>query len=168
MQTFIYGFKPYRQFSENVTEKIVSELPDRLNIAKKVFEVEFNYEMFSLTLDLYRPDLIIGLGQHPTARKLRIERKAKNLYKTESHNNCKIRDGGPDYLFCNLDLPVIDGTTKAYDAGTYVCNFSMYLMSEYSIKNKVNFAFLHVPMSIDKTFIIRYLINFIDSSKKYI
>jgi pyrrolidone-carboxylate peptidase len=165
MQTFIYGFKPYGKFNENITEKIVSELPHSPNITKKIFEVEFNYEMFSSTLELHRPDLIIGLGQHPRARKLRIERKARNIYKSENQNNCRIRDLGSDYLYCNLDLPVVEGATKTYDAGTYVCNFSMYLMSEYSIKHKVKFAFLHVPVSIDETFIHRYLINIIDKHK---
>ena len=120
MQTFIYGFKPYRQFNENITEKIVSEFPNSPNIAKKVFDVEFNYEMFLSALEINRPDLIIGLGQHPTARKLRIERKARNLYKTENQKSCRIRDVGPDYLFCNLGLPLIQGTTKTYDAG-YLC-----------------------------------------------
>jgi pyrrolidone-carboxylate peptidase len=157
MKIFIYGFKPYQHFSENITETLVNSLPRLSNVSRHVFQVEFNYEMFISKLRYHKPDMIIGLGQHPRARKLRIERKSKNLYKTEDGKSHVISKDSPEYLFANFKLDSIEGTTTTYDAGTYVCNFSMYLMCEYAIKNNVKFAFLHVPVSIDKTFLLNYL-----------
>lgn len=162
MQVFIYGFKPYLHFTENVTESLIAGFPDQPGLAKHVFDVEFNNKMFISTLDKYKPDLIIGLGQHPGARKLRIERKARNLYQADTRKSDKIRNGGADYLFTNFLLPKAEGTTTTYDAGTYVCNFSMYIMCEYAYKNDVKFAFLHVPISIDKGFLNNYLMTVIN------
>ena len=42
-------------------------------------------------------------------------------------------------------MPVNERTTITYDAGHYVCNYSMYLMSEYCENNNGKFAFIHVP-----------------------
>ncbi|NNE36888.1 MAG: hypothetical protein HKN08_01180 [Gammaproteobacteria bacterium] len=159
MQIFIYGFKPYQHFSENITEQLVNSLPKRQNINSHIFKVEFNHEMFVSTLLRHNPDIIIGMGQHPRARKLRIERKARNLYKTVDGKSHMIRESGPECLFANYKLPVVEGATKTYDAGTYVCNFSMFLMCEYAIKNNVKFAFLHVPVNIDKNFFMSYLLR---------
>ncbi len=147
MKIFIYGFKPYQSFRENVTEELVNSIPSLPNISRHVFRVEFNYGMFESKLQQHKPDIIIGLGQHPRARKLRIERKARNLYKTEAGVTARIREIGPEFLFANLKLNGVEGTTMTYDAGTYVCNFSMYLMCEFAVKNNVKFAFLHVPVT---------------------
>jgi pyrrolidone-carboxylate peptidase len=165
MRTLIYGFKPYHLFSENVTEQIVREFPYAADINKHVFEVEFNYEKFSSIFDKYSADLIIGMGQHPRARKLRIERKAVNRYQIDNNEFHMIRERGPESLYTNHKLPALEGITVTYDAGSYVCNFSMYLMCEHAIRNNVKFAFLHVPINFEKKFLISYLLKHIDYEK---
>jgi pyrrolidone-carboxylate peptidase len=40
-------------------------------------------------------------------------------------------------------------STVTYDAGTYVCNFSMYIACEYANKSGALFAFLHFPLEIN-------------------
>jgi len=46
-----------------------------------------------------------------------------------------------------LKIGKISGTTITYDAGTYVCNFAMFIIMEDIIRNNQNikFAFLHIP-----------------------
>ena len=47
MRILIYGFRPYRQFHDNVTEKIVSSLPKRRGLKKIVFAVRFHKSQFT-------------------------------------------------------------------------------------------------------------------------
>jgi len=63
-------------------------------------------------------------------------------------------------LFTNLKIKKINGTTITYNAGTYVCNFAMFNIMDYIIKNDkdIKFAFLHIP----KKYNIRKGINTIN------
>lgn len=37
----------------------------------------------------------------------------------------------------------------SYNAGTYVCNFSMYIISDLLQNSGVKYAFLHIPKQFD-------------------
>lgn len=78
MKVLIYGFEPYGKFSENISQDIVKKLPN--SFRKCIFPVKFDSQQFLVVLERENPDIIIGLGQHPRARKVRIERVAKNLF----------------------------------------------------------------------------------------
>jgi len=149
MRILIYGFKPYGRFKSNISGQIIASLPESDGVYKKIFDVKFDAGMFNETLEKVRPNIILGLGQHPRARKLRIEHKANNLRMSTSGTERLISKPGPSARFANLPLPRTDLTTLAYDAGTYVCNFSMYLMGEYSEKSGSSFGFLHVPVDFE-------------------
>ena len=71
----IYGFGPYQQYTSNITEVLLRSMKLPRNVFKEVFEVRFSRRMFENTFETVRPDVILGLGQHPRARKLRIERR---------------------------------------------------------------------------------------------
>jgi len=71
----IYGFKQYKKYKENITEKIVRKI--RRNVVKVVFQVKPSKKMFLNKVRQHKPDIILGLGQHgksPVSTKLRIER----------------------------------------------------------------------------------------------
>jgi pyrrolidone-carboxylate peptidase len=163
MRILIYGFKPYASYKTNITSDIVKSVIDHDVITKKIFDVKFDAEMFNQTLLQVKPDVIIGLGQHPRARKLRIERKAKNLQRKEDGSFEPIDKDGPSARFANLTLLATELTTTTYDAGTYVCNYSMYLMGKYSDKSGARFGFVHVPKDSKISAVNRYLAQVIDN-----
>jgi pyrrolidone-carboxylate peptidase len=163
MQILIYGFKPYASYKTNITSDIVKSVVNHELITKKIFDVNFDAGMFDQTLAEVKPDVIIGLGQHPRARKLRLERKAKNLQRKDDGSIGQIEKNGPPARFANLTLPMTDLTTITYDAGTYVCNYSMYLMGKYSEKSGARFGFIHVPKDSEVSVNSRYLAQVIDN-----
>jgi pyrrolidone-carboxylate peptidase len=106
--------------------------------------------MFVQKIRKMNPCAVLGLGQDSRARKIRIERKAVNLKKDADEASATlIAADGPEALFCTTYPQNIDGTTITYDAGQYVCNFSMYTCLEYCIPNEVDYMFLHVPTAIN-------------------
>jgi len=151
----IYGFGPYRGYRDNVTERTVRALPGSLRVHRKVFDVRFDRRMFERTLDRLRPEIVIGLGQHPRARKLRLERRARRVGQ-------RIRAkppaaGARGARFCSLDLPRTRDTTVTYDAGDYVCNFSMWVVQGWCERNGARFAFIHVPKDYAPSRLADYL-----------
>lgn len=163
MQILIYGFKPYADHKTNITIAIVKSVINHELITKKIFDVNFDAKMFRQTLLQAKPDVIIGLGQHPRARKLRIERKAKNLRRNDDGSVVQIDKAGPSVRFANLAFPVTKLTATSYDAGTYVCNYSMYLMAEYCEKTAARFGFIHVPKDCEVSAVSRYLTRVINN-----
>lgn len=160
----IYGFKPYLGYSENVTEVIIQEINDRKMGRGTVFDVEFDREMFAKTLRKHHPKMVIGLGQHPRARKIRIERRARNWQKAPERDGSKIDRAGPEYQYVSLKLPDREQTTITYDAGSYVCNFSMYVMNREAEKLGAKYAFLHVPRYASPQKVVTLINEYINQS----
>jgi len=157
MSALVYGFGPYGKFSHNVTTDII-QLISRKKIAKGVvFDVEFRQKPFLDALKRFRPDLVIGMGQHPRARKIRIERRAQNCQAEPSTVGKPIEAYGPDSRYVSLKIPSREGATVTYDAGNYVCNYSMYLMCRETERLNVPYAFLHVPITVDVEKAMRWI-----------
>jgi pyrrolidone-carboxylate peptidase len=83
MRVLVYGFGPYRQFQENVTEKILRQLPKRRLLKRVVFPVRFHKSQFTNTIKAFNPDVILGLGQCSNGGHLRIETRAVNKRRNE-------------------------------------------------------------------------------------
>ena len=141
----IYGFGPYQQYTSNITEALLCDTRLPRNVFKEVFEVRFSRRMFENTFETVRPDVILGLGQHPRARKLRIERRTHK------------RDHSAQARFVNLSLPHTSETTVAYDAGNYVCNYSMWVSTAWCLQNDTRFGFLHVPKNYSMKRLEKYV-----------
>lgn len=149
MRALVYGFGPYGKFAHNVTTDIIHSV-NRRKLAKGiVFDVRFYRKQFVEALNHYQPEIVIGLGQHPRAWKIRIERRARNWQSSPHPNGKRIESRGPEFRFVSLKIPVAEGTTVTYDAGDYVCNYSMYLMCGETEKVNSMYAFLHVPINVD-------------------
>lgn len=148
MRILIYGFGPYRQFDDNVTEEIVRAFPKRHGLKKVVFPVRFHKGQFTRVLADYRPDVVLGLGQCSRGSLLRQERRAVNRRRNSSDaKTAPISTAGPRALFTDLNLSLASRSKWSSDAGNYVCNFSMYVMLDY-IKHRrspVRYGFVHVP-----------------------
>jgi pyrrolidone-carboxylate peptidase len=164
-EIFVYGFGPYLNHDENVSQAIVERLRSQSEVSTEVFDVRFSRSMILDTLNAHDPAVIIGLGQHPRARKLRLEKKAVNLMQGPGGNERKIDDSGPAVRRANLVLPENKQTTITYDAGTYVCNYSMYICLEYCERQAAQFAFMHIPMNYDPRRAAGYLQRAIDLAR---
>lgn len=155
---FVYGFGLYGSFKSNITEAIVRAIPGKSGLAKTVFKVKFDAEMFQKTLNRIRPRYIIGMGQHHRAKKIRIERRARN--QMAGNRRLKlIEKHRPAVQFATLRMPHSPMTTTTYDAGTYVCNFSMWQMSRWCRANNSSWTFLHVPPNTNIRNAVRYLLK---------
>ena len=154
----IFGFGRFGHYSSNITESIIAALPRSKGIATKVFDVKFDAKLFSRTFDTLQPQVIIGLGQHPRARKIRIERRAQNLMaRTRTQPPRPIDGSEATARFATLRLPSSAATTITYNAGTYVCNFSMWQMSRWCERHDAKWAFLHIPRDTNIPHTVRYL-----------
>lgn len=151
MRILVYGFGPYRQFTDNVTRHIVSKLPSSANLKKIVFPVRFHKAQFTGALKKYRPDIVLGLGQCSTGTKLRIERRAVNRRRnSKTEKGRAIAPGAPKALAATLRLdPSAFGPQAkiSRDAGDYVCNFSMYVMLDHLKRRRIKarYGFIHIP-----------------------
>lgn len=157
MRLLVYGFKPYGGYQENISELLLARLPVYDGMVKKVFDVKFDAAMFNRTLARIKPDCVLGLGQHPRARKLRIERKAMNLSIEPDRSLVPISSTGPQSIYATLPLPETAQTTVTYNAGTYVCNYSMYLIGQYCGQHHKKFGFIHIPKDHDMKMLSAYM-----------
>jgi len=151
MRVLVYGFGPYKRFKNNITREIVGKLRASRNLMKIVFPVRFDKKQFTAAIKKHRPDVILGLGQCSTGRLLRIERRAVN--KRRNHKKEKPRSilrGGSKWIPTDLKLGKSAWDKRAkisYDAGDYVCNFSMYVILDYLRRpgSATRFGFIHIP-----------------------
>jgi pyroglutamyl-peptidase len=156
MRVMIYGFGPYGQFKDNITQQIVRELPASRNLKKIVFPVRFDKKQFTDAVKKHRPDLVLGLGQCSRGRLLRIERRAVNLRRNnKSRKGRAIVRGRPKMLASSLRLAALNfgkRTKVSRNAGDYVCNFSMYVILNYLRRHRpdARFGFIHVPHDYDR------------------
>jgi len=168
MRLLVYGFGPYRQFKDNVTGRILSQLPHRSGLKKVVFPVRFHKSQFINALETYDPDIVLGLGQCSSGRHLRIESRALN--RRRNHPQEKIRPivpTGPRELKTDFKLDLGRRGRPSNSAGDYVCNYSMYLMLNFikRRRRKVRFGFIHVPYSYDPGTAARLLLKALDKLK---
>lgn len=155
MRLLIYGFGPYLRFKDNITEKILRKLPRRRGLKKIVFPVRFQRSQFIKTVKKYNPDAVLGLGQRSRGLHLKVELRAVNRRRNDKREKPRtIVLGGSKRLATNLKLDGGDQARISYDAGDYVCNYSMYVILEYLKRNRLptRFGFIHIPhhYNIDK------------------
>jgi len=151
MRVLVYGFGPYRGFRSNITQKIVRRLAAARDLRKIVFPVRFDSRQFTDAVRKYRPEVILGLGQCSTGRKLRIERRAVNLRRNDRRGKGRpISRGGPATLTSTIGMRELGLGKRARmsrSAGDYVCNFSMYVILDHLRRGRgrAKFGFVHIP-----------------------
>ena len=151
MRILVYGFGPYREFTDNITEKIIRALPGREGVKKLIFPVRFNRAQFVTALRQHTPDRILGLGQC-TRRRIELESRARNCKRARKMSKtASIRRKGPSSLSTTLELKLGRQVGRSNNAGDYVCNYSMYVILDYLRLNRpeVQFGFLHIPQHSD-------------------
>lgn len=151
MRVLVYGFGPYKRFSDNITEKIIGMLPSQPNVKTVVFQVRFHKRQFINVLKRHQPDVVIGLGQC-TRNRAEIESRATNRQRAGKKGSVKlIRRSGAEFLPTTLEIKLGPQVGRSVNAGDYVCNYSMYVMLDYIRRNagEVELTFLHIPHDAD-------------------
>lgn len=147
MKILIYGFGPFKKYKKNISEEVVKKISGK-RITNVILPVIPNQKTILSKIKKWKLEVILGIGQTGRGKLIRIERKAKNIYKSEkSKKERKISQKGKSQYLVNLKLKKIPGTRISYDAGKYLCNFSIYVIMNLIKKRglKTKFAFLHIP-----------------------
>ena len=168
MLLLIYGFGPYKQFKENITEKILRRLPAGSGVKKVVFPVRFQKRQFIEALKKYKPEVILGLGQSSRSKRLKIEHKAVNRRRESKDRQARpILSGGSKWLATSLRLNGGRQARISRDAGDYVCNYSMYVILDYLKRHRfpTRYGFIHIPWRYDPIRASRYLLKVLKEMK---
>jgi len=164
MRLLIYGFGPYKHFRENITQQIIRKLPCRRGLRKIVFPVRFHSRQFINAVGRHRPDVILGLGQCSGGRRVRIERRAVNRRRQDRTGPPRsILPGRAKWLGASLRLKPAQDARLSYDAGDYVCNYSMYVILDHLKRRRLarRFGFLHIPLQCDPAKAVGFLLKVI-------
>jgi pyrrolidone-carboxylate peptidase len=159
VRVLLYGFGPYRKFTENITAKIIGSLAPRPGLDKIVFPVRFLRRQFIEALKHPMPLMVVGLGQSSRPR-IEVETRALNRRRSSKTGASRpITAGGEAWLPATMPLSVTRPSAKSINAGDYVCNFSMYVMLEEVERQDLNslLGFVHIPFDHDLKAARRYV-----------
>ncbi|MEM3191287.1 MAG: pyrrolidone-carboxylate peptidase [Candidatus Parvarchaeota archaeon] len=176
-RVLITGFEPFLDFKTNPTQIIVERLDKTKikggTIIGKVLPVDYS-KMENELLEIIEeisPNLIIGTGLAPGRSKLSLEKIAVNYkFSTEPDNNGKIESGSkidqemPDGMFSLIDVEGLANilnklnipTEVSMTAGTYLCNYAMFVIIREAKKMKIKGGFVHVPADTSLAATLRY------------
>ncbi len=152
MRIIVYGFGPYGEFKNNVTERVVRGLLNRRRPKKIVFPVKFHRNKFIKAVKDTNPDIVLGLGQCSGGNRLRIETRAVNGRRDRKQGKPRrIIPRGSQRLMTGLRLVVGGKARSSSDAGQYVCNYSMYVILDFLTRRRshARFGFIHIPHRTD-------------------
>lgn len=155
-RVLILAFEPFLQYKKNITQDIVQRLrqepvPESLALEMRVLPVRFDKDIFLAPVKQFQPDFVLGLGQCARGQLIRIERKALNAqreHRSDPDLDKRIEARGPEAIFPNWRIAPNSRSRYSYDAGRYVCNFSMYILTRAAEKQGFRYAFLHVPRTV--------------------
>lgn len=168
-KVLITGFTPFGEESINPSYEAVKLLPNSI-LGAQIIKLEVptvfytSLQVVREAIDMYRPDLIIHVGQAGGRFGITPERVAINLDDARIVDNegqqpidlPVVQDGLPAY-FTTLPVKAMVEKMQANHipaslsttAGTFVCNHLMYGTLQYldTIRkiNEVNAGFIHVP-----------------------
>ncbi len=149
MKLLVYAFEPFGQNTKNISQQVLKQLRGRKNVKKIILPVKFNSTFVIKAIENIKPNIILGLGQYPRGKKIRIERLAKNQQKSKGHLQTSIKKNGPAKAAVTLKLQPDINSWVSYNAGRYVCNYSIYVLLTNAITKDIPFAFLHISKKVD-------------------
>lgn len=146
-RALVYGFKPFLGQGKNVTEQVIKRLHLPDDCVKMVFPVRFSRRQFAEALDRWRPRYVLGMGQCPAGGGIRVEKLAMNSRSAARAGAMSrpIEPGGPRSIPVNWELEQPRGGRLSFDAGQYVCNYSMYSFLRECARYGTRYAFMHIP-----------------------
>lgn len=160
---WVYGFEPFLNYAENITQQVILRLQDDKPLSHIHFDVlpvRFDPEIFIKPVETFKPDLVLGMGQYPRGQKIRIERRAYNWQQDKRNSPVLTRpiiEGASDTLSPNWSIKPTPMSWRSYNAGRYVCNYSMYQLTHLAQSHDFNYAFLHIPKDFSLELAVRFV-----------
>lgn len=167
MKVLVTGFDPFGGEKVNPAYEAVKLLPDTIAGAE-IIKIEIptvftrSAEVLEETIQKYRPDVVLDVGQAGGRSCMTVEKVAINLKEARIPDNDgeqpfdePIREDGETAYFSTLPVKAMVENMRAhgipahisYTAGTYVCNCIMYNALYLAAKKYlgVRAGFIHVP-----------------------
>lgn len=149
MRVLATGFGPFGGFEDNPSAWIA----ERLGVSACILEVSFQaVDEFVTSVDADSFDVLLMLGVAGDAKKMRIERVARNAIgdypdvRGERRGDSPIDPQSPQHLSSTLWAPdsadLDDRLEDSIDAGDYLCNYGLYRALQKFEGKQV--GFLHV------------------------
>jgi pyroglutamyl-peptidase len=162
LRVLVTGFDPWGGRTQNMSGEVAKMMTRTsitgVSLETLILPVEFERaaELASRTIDSFRPDLVIALGESPGMNKLELERYAEN-----KDNDGTIFANGRQRIDTSFNMAEL---TRRTDAGTdalevvlngspgvFVCNDLFYrLLSKYN-GDGPKILFAHLPAFADRT-----------------
>jgi pyrrolidone-carboxylate peptidase len=155
----VYGFGPYRTFSDNITARIVARLPRQAGLTKRVFPVRFHRRQFVDALMRCIPEIVLGLGQSSRHR-IEVESRGVNHRRADKSAPRKaIFANESKQLRTTLKIKPGRAAKISRNAGDYVCNYSIYVLLREIKRRKLDtrFGFIHIPHHYDEAKAFRFV-----------
>lgn len=169
MKILVTGFDAFGEHETNPTQKIIeNHLVDQKGVGAVVFNTSFkdSKEMLEKALMKFNPDVAIHFGVNARISHIAIERIALNIMHARIPDNKQfqplnqtISEKHPWVLESTLPTQAILNSLKdsdipaefSFHAGTYVCNYVMYLSLLKSISGALpgRSGFIHMPPESD-------------------
>ncbi len=161
-RALITVFEPFGRWGENSSQLCLDELqrtlPAGFDVTTAVYPVDFEQAHQRLRDDLRREyDVALHLGQAAESVDVRLEAVARNIRQTPDEAESLLLEGGPDVY--ESPWPLADWccalsdqgapASVSRDAGTYLCNATLYWSRHYSLLSGLptRQAFLHLPLA---------------------
>lgn len=161
MKWLITCFEPFDRARSNSSQIVWNELRRREAPEKFKFygplKVTFKDSWAELEDVLKREsvDGVLALGQAESRSKISLECVGLNWIDARIPDNAGEKPAvqaileGPNALWSNipwLELGENEDWQRSYSAGTYVCNFLLFQISAWALKNKKFGGFVHLPL----------------------
>ncbi|HSE34969.1 MAG TPA: hypothetical protein VLB83_02490 [Candidatus Paceibacterota bacterium] len=164
-RVLLYGFVPFGKYRTNVSEQSIRLLPKMAGVRAVVLPVRFDRAQFLREIAQFQPTHILGLGQCPRGRKIRVEHRAVNTMKDVAASARPIDRRSPPAVVLAWKIPLSPMMRASRNAGTYVCNYSMYVIARAAERSGAVSAFLHIPARVDPKLAVKEILRIISQQK---
>lgn len=169
MKILVSGFEKFDGLEENPSQILVESLH---GVESIILPVTFKecFQKLKEKIEQCQPDIVICTGLAGIRDEITPERIAINLIEARIPDNEgnqpigeKISANGPDGLFATIPIKKMAEVAArtgvkasvSNTAGTYVCNFLMYKVLEFTKDKNIKSGFIHIPpldkISLEKT-----------------
>lgn len=166
----ITAFEPYNNRKINVSAEILKTIQQETNYNTLLTPVIYNTAA-QLILSKYKvikpkkPKYVIMLGESKKVKDITLELKAHNLDNSPIKDNAgalhikaPINNRGPKQITTKIDNHKIQKLLEkegykvvlSNNAGSFVCNNTLYNVGKGLKNTKTNFGFIHIPANTKK------------------
>jgi pyroglutamyl-peptidase len=166
MTVLLFGFEPFLEFDENPTDLIVRGLDGKKIAGERVVSRTLPVDYAKIERRIFagieetKPKLVLGFGLAAGRDKVTPEKVGLNYVNSTSKDNrgrklqgVPISPRGPDAILSDLPVEKLvkelgaKGIPSALSlsAGSYLCNYAMYVCLREGRRSGFRAGFIHVP-----------------------